>query len=293
MDSDTKIATQHAFAPLVEGHQEQPQPPEERARALWSRIRALSAQDLLSDASALAQAAQQDTSWVYVTWLHARLGGKRRLRSKRLHRALFKLLKPKPFNTLGEDALGVVWALAQATPRARPTLDERAAVGALALWIWSDDWALRAESLFREKPLPDSPDWLMQVVRALDTGHSTRTPVFVLAKLQAQEAFWHTSALLCGLNLAGRYSSWKSGPVGPHLTQACDTVAQAHPNKERHWIELMTDVTLAGRLDHPWLERIVGASIRLNFDDPARSAKIRAYDEAKPYEASVQRLQEL
>lgn len=295
MNPDTSPSlSEHAFDPLVDI----PKPEidallEPKARALWGSIRAMSAQEVLESACSLASFGEHDETWVYLTWLHARLGGRRHLKPKRLNRALFKLLKPKAFNTLEDDALGVVWALAQATPRARPTLDERSALGALALWIWSDAWALRAEALLREKPLPDSPDWLIRVVRALDTGHTSRTPVFALAKLQAQEAFWHTSALLCGVHLTHHYASWKGGPVGRHLEHACDVVAQSHPNKERHWVELMTDVTLRGRLDHPWLERIVSASIRLNLDNPARSATLRAYDEAKPYEASVERLRVL
>lgn len=232
---------------------------------------------------------------ILLTWLAKRLGKTPRFHKKRRGHAslLYPLLHPKRFQKLDEQSTQALMHLAHSTPSARPTLSEEAAISALILWVWSDPWASDAEAILREKPLPDDPIWLMHVLKKLETGHSQRTPTFVLAQLALSCNFWNVASLIATLHLTHRYSNWKSGPIQAHMIRACDKVAQSHPSKERHWLELIADATIGGRLDHPWLERLMSACIRLNIDHPARQQTLRDFDQHKPYEASPQRLARL
>lgn len=207
---------------------------------------------------------------------------------------LFDLLIPSRFAALSAQSEDVLWAIADSTTPARRTLHPIAAIGALALWRNSARYSAKAAALLRARPLPDDPQWLMALVRQLH--RKAKTPerdLLRLAQQQLESKFWNVAALLSALGLLERHGRPSTSPLNARLERVCDHVSQAYPHQEAVWLQLIADATLGGQLDHPWLERIIEACIRLSIDDPAREQRLRAYHSSRPYEADAARYRRL
>ncbi len=266
------------------------------ARARWRALGALDGAVLLETLAPLLHAQPQQARELILTWLARELGYTRLLvtRAKHQHDPLRALLNPEALAALPASSLEVLRALSSSTPEARPTLHPIAALATVAMWRGGHACA---EARLKARPLPDEPAWLMSLGRELERHRELEQPqargLLQLARLQHDAEAWNTTALLGAVAMTLRYGRWRAGAVGPHMVRACDRAATQHLRDEAPWMQLMADAAIGGHLDHPWLERVVGAAIRLSHADPARQDALRAFHQARPYEADLARLRAL
>ena len=212
-------------------------------------------------------------------------------------RPLFDLLDPARWAELRPANEHVLWAIADSSLPERQSLHPMAALAALALWLHSATYGERAlTQLLSRRHLPEDPAWLAQIVRGLH-AHAPDAPL-ALARAQLSARFWSVAARLSALDLLARRwratTDWPTGQLlQQRLIQVCDRVSQERPHEAAQHLQLMADAALGGQLDHPWLERVVEASVRLSIDDVERQARLRAFHAARHYEADLARLSQL
>lgn len=267
-------------------------------KARWAALDELEPQTLLNELEAALAHKPQAWREALIVSLAKELGYQQRFHKGRqgLAKPLLDLLVPSRFETLSPTQQDLLWAIADSTTPARRTLHPMAATACLSLWRNSAKYHEQAHALLSERPLPDDPQWMLAVVWQLHK--KAKTPERDLLRLVQQQLdakYWNASAMLCALSLLVRYGgpTHAQGDITLKLERVCDQIAQERPHQEAIWLEHIAYATLGGHLDHPWLERIIEACIRLNIHDPARQAQLRSFHAARPYEADERRLRKL
>lgn len=293
-------------------------------RARWAELSAMAPADALARVEAefgdQPQQARAILSLVIAQDLNYRRGLRRAHTQNLQQKPLWDVLSAEVFEELGAQSVEALARVSRSTRPGRRALHPMAALATLALWQHGDA-AEQQESgaLLVEFSLPDSPDWLYELVgelmrqerrgglrrwrkkRASSQDELSAEELlaerprglYALAKLQLDAGHWDAAALLAGFYLTRRLAP---GPVGAPMTRllkATDRAAMEYPQKTRLWLDVMADATVGGRLNYPWLERPMSAAIRLSFDDIEREARLRAWHDQHPYEVGHQRLFEL
>ena len=138
------------------------------------------------------------------------------------------------------------------------------------------------------RPIPASLVWQRQLARRLPED-----ALLELARRLLEWGFAKSSASLLSASLTLTVRAPRGVKAELLRMRACDDVAQRAPQRHRAALELMCDAALQGELDLAWLEWPMRACIRLNFDRPARQARLRAFYQSEPFDAPLKRVAKL